>query len=133
MPQPSPSSISPTTTTMGLLPGQSLWLYLPPGGFLRATQGEVCVRFTPDNCGHALHTPTHARLKAGDYLPRDVKQAQAAWVLVDNALHCRAEIQVTEGTPAPRLRHVAARWMRALAGRLGKKGRTYGGALHATR
>lgn len=132
MPQHSPSSISPTTATVGISPGQSLWLHLPPGSSLRTTQGEVGVRFNPSACGQTLYTPPRARLRAGEQLPRNANKAQAAWVLVDNALHCRAEIQVTEVTPAPGLRHMVAQLLRTLAGRLGK-GRAYGSALHATR
>ena len=132
MPQHSPSTTTPAATTVGLSPGQSLWLHLPPGSALRTTRGEVGVRFTPSACGQALHTPPHARLKAGEQLPGDAKKAQAAWVLVDNALHCRAEIQVIEGTQVPGLWHKARQLLRTLAGRSGK-GRTYGGALHATR
>lgn len=132
MPQHTPPAAPSPITTASLSPGQSLWLHLPPGRALRTTQGEVGVRFAPSACGQALHTPPHARLQAGQQLPGDAQSAQAAWVLVDNALHCPAEIQVIEGTPAPGLWHKARQLLRTLAGRSGS-GRAYGGALHATR
>lgn len=102
MPQRNPTTIPPTTpsaaVTLGLTPGQSLWLCLPPGSALHTTQGEVSVRFAPRDCELALHTLPQMRLGAGEHLPEGWN-TKAAWVQVGNALHCRSEILVIEAPP----------------------------------
>ena len=126
-PPATPSTSPAAAVTLGLTPGQSLWLCLPPGSVLHTTQGEVSLRFAPRDCGHALHTPPQARLGAGEHLAGS-GTTQAAWVQVANALHCRAEIQVIERTPAPGLWRQARHLLRtALAGRDEKaQDRTFG-------
>ncbi|CAN7291532.1 hypothetical protein [Acidovorax sp. LjRoot194] len=120
---PSANSAAAHTTapsaavTLGLTSGQSLWLCLPPGSVLHTTQGEVSLRFAPQDCGHALHTPPQARLGAGDHR-HSGSSTQTTWVQVDNALPGRAEIQVIEQAPAPGLWHQARHLLRtAFAGR----------------
>ena len=131
MPQRNPTTIPPITpsaaVTLGLTPGQSLWLCLPPGSALHTTQGEVSLRFAPRDCELALHTLPQMRLGAGEHLPEGWN-TKAAWVQVGNALHCRSEIQVIEGTPRPGLWHQVRHLLRsAFAGRdRTAKNRTFG-------
>ena len=101
MPQRNPTTIPPITpsaaVTLGLTPGQSLWLCLPPGSALHTTQGEVSLRFAPRDFGHALHTLPQMRLGAGEHLPEGWN-TKAAWVQVGNALHCRKSLQGKQQT-----------------------------------
>ncbi len=111
------SSRTPTTppTQLALGPGQNLWLCLPPGSALHASQGEVAVRWAPADCGGALHTLPHTRLTAGEHLPWSGR-APATWVQLHNPSHHPAQIQLEEATPwaAGRLTTILQRLRAAL-------------------
>jgi len=124
----------PPPRTLGLPPGQDLWLCLAPGSTLHTTQGEVVIRFSPCACGQTLQAPQHTLLKAGEHLPWN-GQAQAAWVQLHNPRRGPAEVQLVEAAPAPGLRQKIWHGLRTAFKTPKKAAKDPGqrGALHAAR
>ena len=117
-PHTRPVSPSPSGPTAALAPGQSLWLCLAPKEALRATRGEVAVRFAPQSCGPVLHTPPHAVLRAGEHLPCPTPGGAAVWVQLSNPVCQPAEVQVMQAPPGTGLLQPLVRRLRhLLAGR----------------
>lgn len=116
-PHAHPVSAPPSRLTAPLPPGQSLWLCLAPGEALRATRGEVAVRFGPQSLGLVLHTPPQAVLRPGEHLPCPAPGNAARWVQLCNPARQPAEVEVMQAAPPPpgtlpllvqRLRHLLA-------------------------
>ena len=119
----SPHSLSTTFSPPLPLPsGGSLWLCLPPGSTLRPTQGTISVRWAPQPCGHALHTPPMTLLTAGEPLAWS-GTAQAIWVQLYNTTHEPAAVQLEEAAPTPTLWPKIWRELRAALRRSGNAAR----------
>lgn len=89
-----------TAATVHITSGQILWVCLPPGSTLHTIRGEATVRSTPSACGHAVHSPPQAILKAGAPWPLP-KHDQATWVQLGSATRGPAEVHIVENTPEP--------------------------------